>query len=295
MSGATSSGPTDGRDPGRTPQNASHPGQGPSEGPPQVLTDASRPRPRRGRAPLVAGIAGAALLVGALSLGALNRDPAPATPAPAASAPGTASSSTAASPTPGDTEALIASMQRRQKDDPLALGRVDAPVVLVEFSDWRCPFCALWAKTTKPALQKYVDDGTLRIEYRDMPIFGEQSQLAARAGRAAARQGKFWEFYDVVYGSAPERGHPDLPPEKLVAYAKQAGVPDLKKFGADMQSEEVVTELRRDLVDANTLGAPNSVPLFLIGNEAVSGAQPTEVFVQAVERQAAGTPPRPTQ
>ena len=287
MSSSSRSGPAEVGDPGRTPSGAPHVRQDPSDGPPQVLTDASRPRPRRGRAPLVAGIAGAGLLVGALSLGALNRDPAPTPPAaggtPATSAPSTA----ATSPTRGDTEALIASMQRREKDDPLALGRVDAPVVLVEFSDWRCPFCALWAKTTKPALQKYVDDGTLRIEYRDMPIFGEESQLAARAGRAAARQGRFWQFYDVVYGSAPERGHPDLPPEKLVAYAKEAGVPDLEKFGADMQSEEVADELQRDLRDAHTLGAPSSVPLFLIGSEAVSGAQPTEVFVEAVERQAA--------
>ncbi|WP_082043789.1 DsbA family protein [Mobilicoccus massiliensis] len=264
---------------------------------PEVRTDADR-HGRRRRAPLVAGIAAAALLVGGLALGAV-RGNSPATP-PAPPAPaGTSAPTSAAAPTTGEggtpgatgtseTDRLIASVQRREKDDPFALGKVDAPVVLVEFSDWRCPFCALWATTTKPELQRFVDDGTLRIEYRDLPIFGEQSQVAARAGRAAGMQGRFWEFYRVVFDAAPQRGHPDLTPEKLVAFAQQAGVPDMKKFGADMDSPEVTAQLRRDAEDARRLGAPGSVPLFLIGNEAVSGAQPTEVFVQAVERQVAG-------
>ncbi|GAB49881.1 DsbA family protein [Mobilicoccus pelagius] len=254
---------------------------------PQVVTDASRPRRRRGRAPLAAGIAGAALLVGALATGSLQGGPTPsASDTPAPSAP-TSSTGSAAESSPGTVEELVAAMQRREKDDPLALGRVDAPVVLVEFSDWRCPFCGLWARNTRPALQKYVDDGTLRIEYRDLPIFGEESQLAARAGRAAAKQGRFWQFYDVVYGAAPERGHAALSPEKLVAFAREAGVADLERFGDDLASPQIATELERDLDDARRLGAPNSVPLFLVGTEALSGAQPTQVFVEAVERQAA--------
>ena len=77
---------------------------------------------------------------------------------------------------------------------------------------------------------------------------------------------------------------PDLQDD---GFARRAGVADLEKFDADMRSVEVAAEISRDLADARRLGAPNSVPLFLIGNEAISGAQPTEVFVQAVERQAA--------
>lgn len=244
-------------------------------------------RPRRRRPMIVAGIVGAALLVGGLSLGALQGQPL-ATPQAAPSATTLATPQTAGAPT--DAAAIIASMQRRDPNDPYALGRVDAPVVLVEFSDWRCPFCGLWARTTKPELQKYLDDGTLRIEYRDMPIFGEQSELAARAGRAAGMQDRFWPFYDAVFAAAPERGHADLSAEKLVAFADQAGVPDLKKFETDMRSEAAADLIRRDLADARTLGAPGSVPLFLIGTEAVSGAQPTESFVAAIERQAAGRP-----
>ena len=90
-----------------------------------------------------------------------------------------------------------------------------------------------------------------------------------------------------MFAAAPERGHPTLDAAKLREFAQKAGVPDLEKFDADMSGTAVEEQIRRDVADAQRLGAPNSVPLFLIGEEALSGAQPTEVFVEAVERQAA--------
>lgn len=63
-------------------------------------------------------------------------------------------------------------MSRRIADDPTALGAVDAPVVMVEYSDYRCPFCGLFARDPLPVLvEKYVDSGELRIEWRDLPVF----------------------------------------------------------------------------------------------------------------------------
>ena len=107
---------------------------------------------------------------------------------------------------------------RREASDPFALGNVDAPVALVVFSDYRCPFCARYSQATEPELvARYVDAGKLRIEWRDFPIFGDASLLAARAGRAAAAQGKFWEFNRAVYAAAPASGHHDLTEAKLRA------------------------------------------------------------------------------
>lgn len=81
----------------------------------------------------------------------------------------------------------VGDLSRRIDGDPLALGAVDAPVVMVAYSDYRCPFCAKFSRDTEPVLvEKYVDEGVLRIEWRDLPIFGEQSMSAARAGRAAS-------------------------------------------------------------------------------------------------------------
>ncbi|MGB3259123.1 MAG: thioredoxin domain-containing protein, partial [Ornithinimicrobium sp.] len=88
-----------------------------------------------------------------------------------------------------EQEAFLLDLQRRDPDDPMALGEVNAPVVLIEYADYRCPFCATWAQETKPGLDDLVEDGTLRIEYRDIAILGEDSLAASIAARAAGEQG----------------------------------------------------------------------------------------------------------
>src|SRR5699024_10957449 len=66
-------------------------------------------------------------------------------------------------------------LARRDEGDPMAMGDVDAPIVLVNYSDWRCPFCAKCARDMEPTLvSDYVETGKLRIEWRDMPIFGDR-------------------------------------------------------------------------------------------------------------------------
>src|SRR5690625_3461616 len=70
-------------------------------------------------------------------------------------------------------------LARLQEDDPLAAGPVDAPVTLVVYSDFQCPFCATWSADTGPRMLEYAEAGDLRIEYRDIAIFGEESERAA--------------------------------------------------------------------------------------------------------------------
>ncbi|WP_020497269.1 DsbA family protein [Sciscionella marina] len=177
----------------------------------------------------------------------------------------------------------FAGLAHRTAGDPLAIGRPDAPVVLVEFSDYRCPFCAQFSRSTEPELvQRYVDKGKLRIEWRDFPIFGEQSERAAMAGRAAAAQGRFWQFNKAVFEAAPQQGHPDLPKEKLLAFARTAGVPDLAKFEKDMTSREHKDEVRFDATEGNELGIP-STPAFVINGKPLLGAQPLEEFTTMID------------
>ncbi|KUH85479.1 MULTISPECIES: thioredoxin domain-containing protein [unclassified Mycobacterium] len=206
----------------------------------------------------------------------------------AAPAPGATPSSASAVTGPGETAAAggegagLVSVERRLAEDPFALGSPDAPVVMVMFSDYRCPFCAKFSRDTEPKLvERFVDSGTLRIEWRDFPIFGEQSMLAARAGRAAAEQGKFWEFNRAVYSAAPERSKADLPDEVLVDFAEQAGVADLDKFTAGMRGNAFDGAINADLAQGNSIGVP-STPAFLINDVPLLGAQPTEEFVRAI-------------
>lgn len=174
-------------------------------------------------------------------------------------------------------------MSRRAADDPTAMGAVDAPVVLVEYADYRCPFCGLFARDTLPPLiEKYVDSGQVRVEWRDLPVFGEQSNLAAVAGRAAGAQGKFWEFNKATFAIAPERGHADLSRGRLVQIAKDAGVPDMTRFEADLDSPELKQAVAADAQEAASLGATGT-PTFLVNETPLIGAQPLATFEKTIK------------
>jgi protein-disulfide isomerase len=134
-----------------------------------------------------------------------------------------------------------------------------------------------------------VKSGVLRIEWRDMPIFGAQSLAAARAGRAAAAQGRFWPFVNVVYQAAPATGHPDLTTATLQGFAQQAGVPDIGRFVADAAGTSFDAAIDADLQVANRFGI-STTPAFSVHGTPVLGAQPTEVFTKLIDNLAAGRP-----
>lgn len=210
-----------------------------------------------------------------------------ASAAPAAG-PSVATLATDAEAGDGGAEGRRPPVERRQAGDPLALGAPDAPVAMVVFSDYRCPFCAKFSRDIEPELVKrYVDAGRLRIEWRDFPIFGPQSMSAARAGRAAAEQGKFWEFNRAVYGAAPERSKADLTDAALIEFARQAGVSDIARFTASMRGNTFDAAINADLARGTGIGVP-STPAFLINDVPMLGAQPTEDFVRAIDAALAG-------
>ncbi|QGK72233.1 thioredoxin domain-containing protein [Allosaccharopolyspora coralli] len=178
----------------------------------------------------------------------------------------------------------LAQLARRVPDDPMALGKPDAPVVMLNYSDFRCPYCAKFSRDIEPELiQRYVDAGVLRIEWRDFPIFGEESLEAAKAGRAAAAQGKFWDYLGAIHQDAPERGHPSLPREKLVDYAQQVGITDLAEFEADMNNPATMSAIRTDATEGSQIGV-SSTPTFLVNGDPILGAQPLDQFVNAIEQ-----------
>lgn len=189
------------------------------------------------------------------------------------------------SDTSAESESGTSSIARRDPKDPLVLGDVDAPVVLVEFADLRCPYCALFTQRTFPVLLKeYVDTGKVRYEFRDVSLFGAQSTEAAVALRAAAAQGRFKQYLTTLYGAAPENKHPDLPRTKLIEFARSAEVPDLEAFARDLDSTELTRAVTNSSKEARDLGV-NGVPFFVAGDQVLSGAQPLDVFRQMLDGQ----------
>lgn len=210
------------------------------------------------------------------------------TPEPAATV--TVTETPAAAPVAPEVEAapepgpyVDSPVVRRQDGDPMAIGAIDAPVVVTQWTDLRCPYCAAFGRETMPQiLEEYVTTGLVRFEVNDVAFFGEQSQAAAVAARAAGAQGRYFEYLDAVAQAAPEGGHPDLPRETLVAFAEQAGVPDLDRFTTDLDDEALWTAVEESTAAAQYLGV-SGVPFFVVGEAALSGAYPIDAFRQVLD------------
>ncbi|MEU4690189.1 thioredoxin domain-containing protein [Actinoplanes sp. NPDC023714] len=177
-----------------------------------------------------------------------------------------------------DTRAASAPFIRREQHDPMAIGDVDAPVVLAQWTDMRCPFCAVFSREMLPVLRReYVDTGKVRLEVNDVSFFGEQSADGAVAARAAAEQGRFFEYLSALYAKAPEKGHPDLPRATLVSFAREAGVPDIARFTADLDRPLLHSAAQASNSEAAAIGV-TTVPFFVAGDKSLSGAQSIPVF-----------------
>lgn len=172
-------------------------------------------------------------------------------------------------------------VEHRDPDEANAVGDVDAPVTLVMYSDYQCPYCATWNEDTLPAMMDYVDSGDLRIEWREVNVFGSASEQAAKAAYAAALQDKHWEFHNALFAGGEPRSPDELTPEALTAVAEQIGL-DTEQFTADMNSEETAAAVADNAAMGTDLGA-FSTPTFILDGQPYVGAQPTDVFVYAVE------------
>lgn len=182
----------------------------------------------------------------------------------------------------------ILNVHRRNAKDPFAIGALDAPVVISEYSDFECPFCAKWSNETEPTIIKdYVDKGLVRIEWNDLPVNGPDAVLAAKAGRAAAAQGKFNEFRSALFqASKTIKGHPENKLANFEEFARQAGVKDMTRFSREATDSTYDSVVNKAREYAGSLGI-NGTPGFVVGTQYVSGAQPTEVFVRAIEAELA--------
>lgn len=183
-------------------------------------------------------------------------------------------------------EFVLSDLARRIDGDPLALGDVDAPIVMIEFADYRCPYCGVFTRETLPTLiEDYVEPGLLRFEWWDDPIFGDESVDAAVAARAAGEQGMFWDYYNAVF-AYEGGGHQELGRDRLLEIANEIGVPDLAQFEADLENPEIISAVNADFTAAQALQV-FSTPAFVVGNTPVMGAQPLEIFREVIDAELA--------
>lgn len=172
-------------------------------------------------------------------------------------------------------------MARREPGDPMAAGPVDAPVSLVVYSDFQCPFCAMWSEQTQPTMLERAEAGDLRIEWRDINVFGEASVTSARAAYAAGRQDRYLDYHDALFEGGEKRPAGELDEDSLIELAAELGL-DTERFTADLRSAEVAAAVSQNQDEAAALGV-YSTPAFVLGGTPILGAQPTDVFVETLD------------
>lgn len=171
-------------------------------------------------------------------------------------------------------------------DDPF-LGEKNAPVTIIEFSDFQCPFCRSFWKETLPLLKSnYIDTGKVRFVYRDFPLsFHPSSHLAAEAGECADEQGKFWKMHDQIFHQQDQQGQGTIQFSKadLIKAAGQIGL-ETAKFNQCLDSGKYKTEVDKDLADGSTAGV-SGTPAFFINGRLLIGAQPFSAFQEVINRE----------
>lgn len=178
----------------------------------------------------------------------------------------------------------LADLARRGDNDPFAIGDVDAPIVIIEYADFTCPYCSAFAVETFPTLfEKYIEPGHVRLEWRDTPILTEHSENTAIAGRAAAEQDLFWEFYHRMFEHTLA-GSKDYSRDTLIGVAGTVNGMDIDEFTASLDAPALADAVRREGAESQSLGV-TAVPTFIVGNEVLQGAQPIYVFEQILNEQ----------
>lgn len=171
---------------------------------------------------------------------------------------------------------------RRIPGDPLALGNPTAPVAIVEWADFQCPFCRSFTEDVAPALIKqYVDTGKARLEWRDYAFLGPESTAAAVAARAAGRQGKFWAYHDKLYAEQHPENSGALTSAYLLDLARRVGL-DPARFSADVADPALAREVAADQAEGDKLGV-NGTPAFLINGALSNGADELATYQRTID------------
>ena len=165
-------------------------------------------------------------------------------------------------------------IQVAMDDDP-AKGPAKAPITIVEFSDYQCPYCSRAETTVTDVLKKYGDK--IRLVYRDYPLsFHQNANVAAQASECADEQGKFWEMHGAMFANQSKLAATDL-----VETAGTIGV-DKDKFKACLDSGKYKDEVQKDFEDGQKAGVTGT-PTFFINGIPMVGARDVNSFAEIID------------
>jgi protein-disulfide isomerase len=165
-------------------------------------------------------------------------------------------------------------------DQGFVRGAKDAPVTIVEFSDFQCPYCKTANATVKQVLERY--PGKVRLVFRDFPLASihPQAPKAHEAARCAAEQGKFWEYHDLLFDRSPK-----MTPADLKQYAQELKL-ESAAFDKCLDSGKHAAAVDKDAQEGAGLGLTGT-PSFFINGKQLVGAQPLTAFQKIIDNELA--------
>jgi protein-disulfide isomerase len=171
-------------------------------------------------------------------------------------------------------------------EDDVILGDPNAPVTLIEFGDYQCPYCEAQFKDTEPKIRdEYIKTGKVKMAYRDFPLSAihPHAESAAEAAECARGEGKYWAYHDALFG-----GQDKLSTERTfyLALANQLGL-DIAKFQACIDGHMTKAEVEKDYQDGIAAQVQGTPATFVVDKKGkvklISGAQPYEAFKAAID------------
>lgn len=186
------------------------------------------------------------------------------------------------------------------ENDPVK-GDVNAPVTIIEFSDYLCPFCAAaagfreqdvqaslksrdpgWTAPVPQIIKEYVDAGKVKLIFKGLPFHGEPAFKLAKAALCAKDQGKYWEMHDAIFANQVELAS-DPPKMTVSDLAVKIGL-DTKKFEECFNSDKYDSQINADAEMASKAGV-DGTPSYFINGQSLVGAQPFSAFKEIIERE----------
>ena len=177
--------------------------------------------------------------------------------------------------------ATLAALPQISSND-FVLGDQNAPVTIIEYSDFQCPFCGKFFKETESVLrEKYIKTGKVKFIYRNFAFLGQESFWAANAARCAGEQGKFWQYHDYLYNNQSGENQGAFSKDNLKSFAAALGL-DKEKFNSCLDSEKY-TDLIQKETEAGGRSGVQGTPANFINGTLYPGALPAATFTQIID------------
>lgn len=162
------------------------------------------------------------------------------------------------------------------------LGDQNAPVTVVEYGDFQCPFCGKFFKETESVLREnYIKTGKVKFIYRDFAFLGQESLWSANAARCAGEQGKFWQYHDYLYSNQRGENQGAFSKNNLKSFASALGL-EKEKFNTCLDSDKYLEEIKKETKAGGEAGVQGTPANFVNGVLYV-GALPTATFTKIID------------